>query len=65
MAVFQCVDAYPWFIAHSNFVLHKDGVCGCQVKGAHLTPSGGDPIQQPDILYLVGGGQETGQEKQH
>lgn len=47
--------AYPCLIAHSSLILYKDGVCGCQVEGAHPTPSGGDPVQQPHILHLEEG----------
>lgn len=43
---------HPGFIAHSSLVLHKDGVRGRQVEGAHPTSSGGDSVKQPDVLHL-------------
>lgn len=44
---------YPCFTAHVSLLLHKDGVCGRQVQGAHpAPPPGGHSVEQPDFLHL-------------
>lgn len=58
-------DPYPCFTAHSGLALHKDGVCGSQVQGAHPPPSVGDSVKQLDILHLEGGGGRTASKQPH